>query len=163
MPSRYLPMLGLLCALVVPACGADSGPAEAVALARAAHRRADAALDRGDLKGGVAALRPVLATDALAALTPQEQKALLQDTRFRLAELWRRQGHPKRSLDHARAGLALGDGGDLFAANLHIALARSLEALGEDRAAAASLERALQINEALLQAALGAEQLPEEP
>lgn len=153
----------LLPLLLLPACGAGSSSADAVALVRQAHARADAALDEGDPAAALVALQPVLAPAALASLPRAERRALLQDAHFRVAELHRRAGRPAQAVDHAQAGLALGDARDLLAANLYMTLGRSFEALGRDREAASALHDALQINEILLQAALAGEPAEEAP
>jgi hypothetical protein len=75
---------------------------------------------------------------------------VLQDTFFRLARLALDAHDPASAAHDAEQGLALGDGGDLFTANLLVVRGAAHEALGENAAALAACQRALRINEVLL-------------
>jgi tetratricopeptide (TPR) repeat protein len=82
------------------------------------------------------------------------RRALLQDACFRLARLALDDGDPELAIRHTEAGLALGERADLFTANLLVARATAREARGQAPAALADYERALRINQTLLEEAL---------
>jgi hypothetical protein len=148
------------CAIValLVACGAESEPTEQwVSRAESAHQEADRRLGSGDLSGA----RDVL-DRALAASPPHDAPAdtvriVRQDLLFRLATTALSSGDANQAVQHADRGLALGRNRDVFTANLLIARGRAREALGQDIAAARDYHSALEINEALLDLALGKE------
>jgi hypothetical protein len=143
----------LLLSLVV-ACDrrpADPGWAAGVA---ARHAEADRLLDGADPQGARRVLASVL--DGAPSGERAGDRALLQDTHFRLARLALAAGDAAGAVRQAEAGLALGDRGDLFAANLLIVRGAAREKLRDAPGAAADYERALHINEALLRDTLPA-------
>jgi hypothetical protein len=141
--------------LLLLAAGCARGPVEDRALVEIGglHAAADQALDRGDRDGARRAL------EAAIAATPADhplRRPLVQDGRFRLARLALVAGDPAAAAREADSGLALGDGGDLYTANLLVVRGTAREALGQGGAAAADYERALAINEVLLRGILPA-------
>jgi hypothetical protein len=120
---------------------------------RGAHARADAALARGDLDGGRAALRELIDAAVPSRITLEDRRLVLQDALYRLAEIELGEMHPQAALAWADRGLALG-GRDVFYANLLVARGHAREDLGEDTWAAADYHDALVINDELLQKAL---------
>jgi hypothetical protein len=134
--------------MVVLAAGCQRRPAEdgawADTLARQ-HAQADQLLDDGDWQGAQRILRAIVESPAQPL-----PRALLQDTRFRLARLALAAGDPALAAREAEAGLAMGTGNDLYTANLLIVRGAAFEATGQGAAAAADYERAAIINETLL-------------
>ena len=117
------------------------------------HERAEALLRGGSARD---------AAHALAQLPPpprdvaaQDARAALQDAAARRAAIELSRGDAAAAESAATEGLALGEGGDVFAAALHLARGRAREALGKDREAARDYAAAIAIDEALLDAALG--------
>lgn len=145
-------LLGLVLAAGCSRRG-EAGPWLARALA--AHQRADAQLDRGRLDAARQSLQAMVEQPPPAGLAAADARVVRQDAFYRLAQIELLADRPRAALDWCRQGLALGDAGDLFAANLHLDRGRALERLGRDRDAAAAYHRALLINEKLLAAALG--------
>ncbi len=117
------------------------------------HGQVDALLDRGASAEARRVLSSIIET---APPDHPQRRLLLQDARFRLARLALAVGEPATAQREADLGLALGDHSDLFAANLLVARGAAHEAQGHGAAAANDYERALAINETLLQGALPA-------
>ena len=117
------------------------------------HEEVDLLLDRGDHAGA----RRLL--EAIVRDTPVKdasRRPLLQDAHYRLAQLALATGDPAGAERQADEGLALGDHGDLFTANLMIVRGAARERSGRGAAATADYERALAINEGLLRAVVPA-------
>jgi hypothetical protein len=133
---------------------AGCGGARYLDEAREANAQADALLAQGDPAGAARALEAFVARPAPAGLRATDRRALLQDAEARLAGLWLSAANPERALHFADAGLARGEGRDVFAAALHTLRGRANEALGRDGDAAKDYEAAQVIDEALLDAAL---------
>jgi tetratricopeptide (TPR) repeat protein len=145
-------MLGLLA--LVGSCSHRAQPSPWLSEALASHRKADAELDRGDLDAARQSLVGLVDRASSGGLSPVDERVIRQDALFRLAELELAGGSPDAALIWGERGLALGDGGDLITANLYLSSGRALERLGRDPEAAASYQRALAINERLLDSAL---------
>ena len=122
--------------------------------AQEAHLRADAALARGDLDAGRSALRELCDAPVPRTIALDDQRVVLQDAYFRLAEIELADRKPQAALAWADRGLALG-GRDLFTANLLIARGHAREDLGEEVWATTDYHDALVINDELLQKTLG--------
>jgi tetratricopeptide (TPR) repeat protein len=124
------------------------------------HAHADALIDRGAPGEARAALQRILDSAPARARSGDDpgRRALLRDTLFRLGRLELEAHQPAQALRHANEGLALDGAGDesadLFVANLLVLRGSALAALGDEAAALPDYERALRINEALLQQAL---------
>lgn len=165
MSRRLSIALGLsLLALFALACHDGAGPAgdpDAAAAwvsdLRAAHERADAAEQWGDLEAARLALETLAGTPAPAGVAPTHARAARQDLYFRLATLAAMRSEHADARDAATAGLALGQEDDVLTANLLIARAEAEEALGEREGASRDFLAALRINEALLDAVLAEE------
>jgi hypothetical protein len=123
--------------------------------AASAHREADLRLDAGDAAGARARLQALVDAQTRRGAVDGPQRLALQDTYFRLAQLALAAHDPRLALADADAGLAYGEGPDLFVANLLVARAAAHEAAGDPRAAATDYHRALTMNETLLAQALG--------
>jgi tetratricopeptide (TPR) repeat protein len=118
-----------------------------------AHRRADQLIDQG----APATARQVL-ENVLASLPPgaaDTRRVIVQDTEFRLARISLLEHAPAEAARHAEAGLALGGPPTLFVANLLVVRGSAQEALGNRAGAIEDYQRALHINETLLQQATG--------
>ena len=147
--------LGLLVALLVSGCAAQVEPDEWISAAAEAHERADKGLSAAEWDFARFSLIRVVESRAPAGLAAEDERAVRQDTLFRLSEIELLQGRAEGALEWANQGLDLGDGNDLFAANLHISRGRALERLGQELEAAQAYHRALKINEQLLARVLG--------
>jgi len=123
------------------------------ATAARAHAEADRLIDTGDRAGGQAVLQELVATPIEGP--GETRRVVLQDAYFRLARLALDDHDPARAARDADAGLALGGGEDLFVANLLVVRGAAHEALGEAAAAVSVYQRALRINERLLQEEVG--------
>ena len=146
---RALP-LAALCAL---ACSQRQDRAVDdpwVAEAARRHALADERLEAGDRPGARDALRAIVEAPPAAALPADDRRGVLQDTYFRLARIDLDARDPRAALADAERGLALGQGGDLFAANLLVVRGAAHEALGDGAAAAEDYHQALLINDRLL-------------
>src|SRR6185295_1768755 len=100
-------------------------------------------------------LAAIVESQPAPGIYPDTGRMVLQDAYFRLARLALAGHQPVAAAAHARRGLALGGGyDDLFVANLLVARGAAHEALGETREALADYDRALRINEILLQTTL---------
>lgn len=140
---RWLLVLALLAAC-------SRAPQDWSVIAADEHARADRLIDLGDRAAARATLESILDT-APTSGAADTRRVLLQDTHFRLARLALDAHDPALAARHADAGLALGGGDDLFVANLLVARGAAHEALGQAAEALAAYQRALRINEALLQ------------
>ena len=147
------------CAIValLVACSAESEATEQwVSRAESAHQEADRLLGRGDLGGARGVLERALAASPPDDAPAEAVRIVRQDLLFRLATTVLSSGNATQAVQHADRGLALGRSRDVFTANLLIARGRARETLGQDIAAARDYHSALEINEALLDQALGA-------
>jgi hypothetical protein len=139
----------LLLSLITVACqrlGVDDWAAQVASM----HGQVDTLLDRGARDEARDVLRSIV--DSAPGDHPH-RRPLLQDTYFRLARLALANGDAATAQREAEAGLALGDHGDLFTANLLVVRGTAREALGAGTSAITDYERALAINETLLQEA----------
>jgi tetratricopeptide (TPR) repeat protein len=125
-----------------------------VAEAARRHALADERLEAGDRPGARDALRGIVDAPPPAELPPDDRRGVLQDTYFRLARIDLDARDARAALADAERGLALGQAGDLFVANLLVVRGAAHEALGEGPAAAEDYHRALMINDQLLAKAL---------
>jgi hypothetical protein len=148
---RAVAVVALLGALA--ACG--SAPARWIEDARAANLEADALTAAGDPVGAARVLEHLVSRPPPKGVAVADARAVLQDAFARRAALDLRAGAPHAALEHADAGLRLGDGGDVFAAALHAVRGRALEALARDAEAVRGYESAQRILEALLNEAIG--------
>ncbi len=114
------------------------------------HAELDAALTAGKTQWAEETLLAALAERAPVGVEPEILALVRKDQLFRLADIYLVMGEPQRALDASDRGLALGDGRDLFTANLHIARGKALEALERAPEAAVALHRALLISDGLL-------------
>src|SRR5262249_48034530 len=148
-----LPMRWLAALCLLASCG-HAEPAGWLERAQQAHGRADAALARGALAAGRSALGELCAAPPPRGIALEDQRVVLQDAFFRLAEIELADLKPQAALAWADRGLALG-GRDLFTANLLVARGHAREDLGEEVWATTDYRDALVINDELLQKTLG--------
>jgi len=147
----FIPMLVLFAALV----GCDDGAAswvEGATTANGAADRAIAAEDWGEARG---ILRAAVDREVPDAVAEQDARIVRQDLLYRLALVELGAGDATAAADRADEGLNLGRAEDVFTANLLVARARAREALDRPREAAGDYFDALEINEKLLDEALG--------
>lgn len=131
--------------------GACSAPNERwLQSVEAAQRAADAALVAGELSEARAHLSLIAEGDGVEDADAVGVRALRQDAFYQLARLAFAQEDGEVALRCANAGLALGEGGDLYEANLWIARGQAHELLGDPERAAEDYHRALVLNDALL-------------
>jgi tetratricopeptide (TPR) repeat protein len=117
------------------------------------NAEADRLLDVGD-RAGAARLLTAVADEPAPSADLEVRRALVQDARFRLARLALETNDADAALRHADAGLALGARDDLFTANLLVARGAAREARHETQAALDDYQRALRINQHLLEETL---------
>jgi hypothetical protein len=150
----------LLCALALGGCAGDEraasmDAAQWVADVRSAHAAADSALRAGQVQTALERLDAALAAEVPIEVLPEHRRAVHQDLLFRAAQAQLQAGHNDQARAAAERGLALGRAATLFTANLLVARGQALQADDRDTEAAASYYEALEINRALLDAALG--------
>lgn len=126
-----------------------------VELSAADSVAADAALARGAHDEAAAALARIVERPVPSSVAAEDARIVRQDASERWARLSLERGDPQAALERLDQGLALGERGDVFTANLLTLRARVLEAQGRDGEAAADYHRALLIEETLLERALG--------
>jgi hypothetical protein len=114
------------------------------------HALADQLLAAGNRPAARDALAGIVDGPVPAAVPADARRGVRQDTYFRLAQLALDERDARGAVALADRGLALGDGADLFVANLLVVRGAAHEALRDDPAAARDYHRALVINEALL-------------
>jgi hypothetical protein len=150
--ARLLRALSLAAALCALSCSQRDLAVDDPWVAEAARRHAlaDERLEAGDRPGARDALRGIVEAPPAAALPADDRRGVLQDTWFRLARIDLDARDARGALAAAERGLALGQGSDLFAANLLVVRGAAHEALGEGPAAAEDYHRALMINDKLL-------------
>jgi tetratricopeptide (TPR) repeat protein len=145
------------CALAIVAAalaGCGGAASRWIDDAASAHARADALAGGGDRESAIRVLEQVVAQPAPGRGSEQDRRTVRQDAYLRLADLALAAGDPARALRYADAGLALGEGRDVFTSSLRTFRGRAHEALGRDADAARDYEAAQIVAEALLQAAL---------
>lgn len=142
-----------LAALCVAGCG-DDRAAQWVAAMERAHASADEALEADEPDRARDALERAFEQNVPQAVHERDARVVRQDLAYRLAELELAAGRAEAAAEHASAGLELGEGEDVFTANLYIARGRAREALGREIEAAADYHEALKINDALLRRTL---------
>jgi tetratricopeptide (TPR) repeat protein len=143
-------VVALALLLVLGACAREPRPEQWLETAYLAHRGADEAVAGGRLDEARRQLEAVLRMPTPPGLAPGDERVVLQDVHFRLAEVGLLEGRPERALASADRGLELGRDTDVFTANLLVARGRALEALGEEPEAAAAYYEALRIDDELL-------------
>jgi hypothetical protein len=99
-------------------------------------------------------LEQLVSRPAPASVASGDRRAVLQDAYARLAIIALAEHAAAQAIRDADAGLALGEGRDVFTATLRTLRGRAAEALGNDAEAARDYEAAQLIDEALLQGAL---------
>jgi len=168
--SALAALLALAVLLALAACGSDQD-LERESLAHSersandarewldqiarAHARADEALAAGQREQARTFLSAALDRPLPPELASEHARVLRQDLWYRLSSIGV-ELEPSQALREAERGLALGRHADLFSANLLVARGRALQALGRDTEAASSYHEALQLDERLLNAVLGA-------
>jgi hypothetical protein len=154
--ARLLVALTLVVAGAAAGCGVrpSTGAGAWAGQVREASARADAARARGDRVLARGELITVARAAAPQGVVPEDARAVRMDAYFRLATLELEDANPGAAQKWAERGLELGAGRDVFTANLYLARAQALEALGVDLEAQASYHRALVVTEALLGTAL---------
>jgi predicted negative regulator of RcsB-dependent stress response len=115
-----------------------------------AHRRADEFVLQGAPDAALRVLAEFVARTPPSSLAAQDRRAVLQDTYARLAALAVETGKFDAALRDADAGIALGEGRDVFSSALHTLRGRAQEALGHQAQAVADYEAAQAIAESLL-------------
>lgn len=132
-----------------------ASPSSWVEGAARANRTADQAIARNDLDAARTALTQALGAEVPRGVSPEDARVVRMDLLFRLSDVELRDGNAARAADRADEGLNLGAHDDVFTANLLVARGKAREALGREREAAGDYFDALEINEKLLEGALG--------
>jgi hypothetical protein len=135
--------------VILVLCGCGRADPAWIDEAMQAHERADRSLATGNRSAARAALVGFLQLKEPRHVAADDRRRILQDVLFRVADL-DAPDDPHLALSWIDRGLAIGQGTDVFTANLWIARGQAHERLGEDRAAAEDYHLALQIDEALL-------------
>lgn len=120
--------------------------------------QADAADARGDRVAAIDALSRIVERQVPESVAAEDARVVRQDACARLAERLLEHGDPERAARVVAEGLALGEREDLFTANLLTVQGLVHEGRGDDREAARAYHRALLIQEALLERALGGDE-----
>ena len=141
-----------LACLVASACGDGRAWMEANAADSAAAERALAACD---LDEAALRLRAIAEREVPGEVAEDDARVVRQDAYERWARVEMARGDLDAAAERAARGLALGEREDVFTANLLTTRGRIAEARGRDRDAARDYHRALRIEEALLDRALG--------
>lgn len=157
--------LSPLLLLLLLASGCDDGAPRAwVSASRADSAAATEALTQGDDEAALRRLGALLARPVPDGVAERDARVVRQDACDRVARIHLARGDTRRAMRFAtqglelgQAGLELGEADDVFTANLIITRGRIHEAAGRDREAADDYARAIAIQEALLEAALGSE------
>lgn len=146
-------LLALSWALLVPACTVD--PEAYVAASAEDSAAADRAIERGEHERAIERLRAIAEREVPASVAEEDARVIRQDAYDRWARVLLGRGDVDAASGVVERGLALGEREDLFTANLLTTRGRIHEAGGRDREAARDYHRALMIEEALLDRALG--------
>jgi tetratricopeptide (TPR) repeat protein len=145
--------LALALALALSAC--TPSPESYVGASAEDSAAADRAIEAGDRAAAIERLRAIVEREVPSSLAEEDARVIRQDAYDR----WARVALDAGELDEAEAavgrGLALGERDDVFTANLLTTRGRIHEARERDREAARDYHRALVIQEALLEQALG--------
>ncbi len=162
MGKRVQLVLVFICMIFLSACpGPGDSPAGDGSVVKwleqvqRVHRSVDVDLDRGELDKARTSLKKLLNTKAPDGVDHGVLSSVLQDVYFRLAGVEIRQSQWDVALRWVKRGLSLGCHDDVFCANLYIAKGHALEKSGDDAGAIKSFNKALQINERLLDDLLG--------
>lgn len=150
---RWLPTIAaaLACALLA-ACGDGRAWMEAN---RADSAAADRAIERGERAEAARHLAAIAEREPPRGVAEEDARVVRQDAYERWARLEMEGGDLAAARARVERGLALGEREDVFTANLLTTRGRIAEAEGRDREAARDYHRALRIEEALLDRALG--------
>jgi hypothetical protein len=145
--------LALACAALLPACTPE--PEGYVAASAEDSAAADRAIESGDDDGAIDLLRTIAEREVPSSVAEEDARVIRQDAYDRWARVRMQGGELEEARRAVDRGLALGERDDLFTANLLTTRGRIHEARGRDREAARDYHRALVIEEALLDRALG--------
>jgi predicted negative regulator of RcsB-dependent stress response len=145
----------LFFAAAISACNATRGAEDWVTEAESAHHIADERLGQGDVDGARNALRAATEREVPKTANAEDARVVRQDLYYRLAALELTQDRPDQALRWASIGLDLGEGTDVFTANLYIVRGKALERRGDASGASRDYHDALLITEALLDKSLG--------
>lgn len=152
--KRLLPLLLATASLL--GCD-DDAPRAWVAASRADSAAAEEARAAGDDDAALRHLGALLGRTVPDGVAGEDARVVRQDACDRAARIHLARGDMDGAMRFVTRGLELGEEEDLFTANLIITRGRVHEATGRDRAAADDYARAITIQEALLDAALGDE------
>ena len=152
LPARAT-ALALLCAGLALGCTPD--PDGYVAASAEDSAAADRAIERGEHEPAIERLRAIVEREVPASVAEEDARVIRQDAYDRWARVLMGRGEVDEATRVVDRGLALGEREDLFTANLLTTRGRLHEARGRDREAARDYHRALVIEEALLERALG--------
>ncbi len=150
-PRALASALCLLFALV----GCEDRAASWVEGAMEANAAADQAIITEDWDEARRILRAAVDRPVPDSLAEDDARVVRQDLLYRLSGVELAAGDPVAAADRADEGLNLGRADDVFTANLLVARAQAREALDRPREAAGDYFDALEINEELLDEALG--------
>lgn len=147
---RWLALV--LAALALAGCEDGRAWMEANRADRAAAERA---LERGDREEAARHLAAIAEREPPRGVAEEDARVVRQDAYERWARLEMERGDLPKARALVDRALALGEREDVFTANLLTTRGRIAEAEGRDREAARDYHRALRIEEALLERALG--------
>ena len=147
--KRRLLVLAVAAAVVTGCSPADPAAGRWVESVRAAHAEADADASLA----GDGALRRVLEAPVPESVSPEDARALRQDSAYRLGRRLLRRGEAPAAEEVADGALA-DPAMDVLTASLLVLRGEAREAQGELREAAADYHEALRVNERLLERAL---------
>jgi hypothetical protein len=128
--------------------------------ARGESAAADHAVEVGKPSEAMRLLRAIAEREAPPSVAEEDARVVRQDAYDRWAQLALSGGRIEESQRIVERGLALGERQDVFTANLLTTRGKIHEARGRDREAARDYHRALGIEEALLERALGGDDEP---
>lgn len=145
----------LACALACALTACDGGGRAWVEANAADSAAAERALASGDDQEAIEHLSRIAERRAPEAVAEEDARVVRQDAYDRWAQIELGNGNEARAMRLVGRGLGLGEGDDVFTANLLTTRGRIHEAAGRDREAARDYHRALRIEEVLLDRALG--------
>ncbi len=143
--------------LVVALVGCGDQAGTWIEGAAAANAAADQAITREDWDEARRVLRRAVDRPAPDSVAADDVRVVRQDLLYRLSTVELSAGDAAAAADRADEGLNLGRADDVFTANLLVARAKAREALDRPREAAGDYFDALEINDKLLDEALGNE------
>lgn len=143
--------------LVFALVGCEDGAATWVEGAMEANAAADRAITTEDWDEARRILRGAVDRPVPESVAEEDARVVRQDLLYRLSTVELAAGDPVAAADRADEGLNLGRADDVFTANLLVARAKAREALDRPREAAGDYFDALEINDELLDEALGDE------